>query len=100
MRIASWRRVGFWILVLFFSFVCMTAGLGFAQDDPGLGEGGHEVQVWAGGGHSVPGGTRRSGAFDFGFRYVLVIPGPHLPATFPWRLYCPDTAIAPDSNFL
>jgi len=42
-------------------------------------EGGHEVQVWAGGGHSVPGGRQSTGAFNAGLRYGWVITGPHLP---------------------
>ena len=50
-----------------------------AQESSGPGEGANEVQVWAGGGHSVAGGTQRTEAFDFGFRYGWVITGPHLP---------------------
>ena len=57
----------------------LAAGLGFGQAEPGPDEGGHEVQVWAGGGHSVPGGTARTGIFDVGLRYGWVITGAHLP---------------------
>ena len=60
-------------------FVIVTAGLGFGQTEPGPEEDGHEVQVWAGGGHSVPGGTSNTGIFDVGLRYGWVITGPHLP---------------------
>lgn len=42
-------------------------------------EGGHEVQIWAGGGHSVPGGTSHTGAFNAGLRYGWILTGPHLP---------------------
>lgn len=42
-------------------------------------EGGHEVQVWAGGGHSVPGGTKNTSAFNAGLRYGWILTGPHLP---------------------
>src|SRR6266478_173685 len=62
-----------------FSFVILAAGLGLGQAAPGPEEGGHEVQVWAGSGHSVPGGTARTGIFDLGLRYGWVITGPHLP---------------------
>jgi lipid A 3-O-deacylase len=41
--------------------------------------GGHEVQVWAGGGHSVAGGTKNTGAFNAGLRYGWILTGPHLP---------------------
>jgi hypothetical protein len=40
---------------------------------------GHEVQIWVGGGHSVPGGTSNTGAFNIGLRYGWVITGLHLP---------------------
>lgn len=43
-------------------------------------EGGHEVEIWEGGGHSVPGGTKNTGAFNAGLRYGWVITGPHLPS--------------------
>jgi len=49
----------------------------FAQAAPE--QGGHEVQVWAGGGHSVPGGTKNTSAFNLGLRYGWIITGPHLP---------------------
>jgi len=62
---------------LTFSFLTMAAGMGLAQEGPEAG--GHEVQVWAGGGHSVPGGTSRTGIFDAGLRYGWVITGEHLP---------------------
>ena len=66
----------FWFLV--FSIVG-TARTTFAQDAAGPVEGGNEVQVWAGGGHSVPGGTQHTEAFNLGFRYGWVITGPHWP---------------------
>jgi len=59
------------------NFLIASAGLGWAQDGPE--EGGNEVQVWAGGGHSVPGGTSRTGALDAGLRYGWVITGEHWP---------------------
>jgi lipid A 3-O-deacylase len=42
-------------------------------------KGSREVQLWAGGGHSVPGGTQNTSAFNAGFRYGWVLTGPHLP---------------------
>jgi hypothetical protein len=42
-------------------------------------EGGNEIQVWTGGGHSVPGGTKDTGAFNAGLRYGWILTGPHLP---------------------
>ena len=37
------------------------------------------MQIWAGGGHSVAGGTSRTGISDAGLRYGWVLTGPHLP---------------------
>lgn len=42
-------------------------------------QGGHEVELWAGGGHSVAGGRGHTGAFNAGLRYGWIITGPHLP---------------------
>lgn len=74
-------------LVLFFFssfflgiFLVGVTGVGWAQSAPE--EGANEVQVWAGGGHSVPGGTSLTEAFDAGVRYGRVLTGPH----WPWIL--------------
>jgi hypothetical protein len=80
MKLAEGRGAVFLIRsFLMFSFLIATAGLAFGQDAPGPEEGGHEVQVWAGGGHSVPGGTQDTETFDAGLRYGWVITGPHWP---------------------
>jgi hypothetical protein len=68
----------FLILFLILSFVSATANL--CQAQAGAEEGGHEVQVWSGGGHSVPGGTQHTEAFDAGVRFGWVITGAHWPS--------------------
>src|ERR1700676_3503443 len=66
------------VLTVFSTMIVLAAsGLAFAQVGPE--EGGSEVQIWAGGGHSVPGGTSRTGIFDAGLRYGWVITSAHLP---------------------
>jgi len=42
-------------------------------------KGANEVQVWAGGGHSVAGGRGDTGIFNAGLRYGWVLTGAHLP---------------------
>ena len=42
-------------------------------------QGGHEVQLWVAGGHSVAGGTKNIGIFNAGLRYGWILSGPHLP---------------------
>jgi lipid A 3-O-deacylase len=59
-------------LLILLASICSIAQTGPEQ-------GGHEVQVWAGGGHSVPGGTKNTGAFNAGLRYGWILTGPHLP---------------------
>jgi Lipid A 3-O-deacylase (PagL) len=58
-------------------FLLAASAFSFAQAAPE--QGGHEVEIWAGGGHSVPGGTKNTGAFNAGLRYGWILTGPHLP---------------------
>lgn len=48
-----------------------------AEDRPE--EGGHELQVWSGGGHSVSGGTANTGVWNAGLRYGWILTAPHGP---------------------
>ena len=36
-------------------------------------QGGNEIQIWTAGGHSVPGGTARTGVFTAGLRYGWIL---------------------------
>jgi len=83
-KVSGWPNIFLFSCFLIF-FLAGTARVTFAQDDAGPAKGGHEVQVWAGGGHSVPGGTQHTEAFNLGFRYGWVITGPHLPGIFRGR---------------
>jgi hypothetical protein len=69
------RRMRRPFFILGFLFL---ASLLLAQAGPE--QGGNEVEIWAGGGHSVPGGTSHTGAFNAGLRYGWIITGPHLPS--------------------
>jgi len=62
---------------LLFPLLLLASSLCFAQTGPE--QGGHEIQVWAGGGHSVAGGRGNTGAFNAGLRYGWILSGPHLP---------------------
>ena len=62
---------------LFISCILLIASPLLAQAGPE--QGGHEVQIWAGGGHSVSGGRGDTGVFNAGLRYGWVLTGPHLP---------------------
>ena len=57
--------------------VWLLSSLAWAQARPE--EGGHEFQVWTGGGHSVPGGTADTGVWNVGARYGWILTDPILP---------------------
>ncbi|MBZ5572272.1 MAG: acyloxyacyl hydrolase [Acidobacteriia bacterium] len=59
------------ILLVFLSSVA------WAQTRPE--DGARELQVWTGGGHSVPGGTRDTGLWNAGVRYGWILTRPHGP---------------------
>jgi hypothetical protein len=55
----------------------LTVSFAVAQDRPE--EGGHELQVWTGGGRSVPGGTKDTSVSTAGVRYGWILTAPHGP---------------------
>jgi hypothetical protein len=63
-------------LTLFLT-VFAASTLAAAQDRPE--EGGHELQVWTGGGRSVPGGTKDTSVWNAGIRYGWILTAPHGP---------------------
>jgi len=64
-------------IALIFTCILATSTLAFAQTGPE--QGGHEIQFWAGGGHSVSGGRGNIGVFNAGVRYGWILTGLHLP---------------------
>ncbi len=56
----------------------LCASLALAQTRPE--DGGHEIQLWTGGGHSVSGGTSNTGVWNVGLRYGWILTQPHGPA--------------------
>jgi lipid A 3-O-deacylase len=65
------------VLLTFFLTLFLAASLAVAQDRPE--EGGHELQVWTGGGRSVPGGTKDTSVWNAGVRYGWILTAPHGP---------------------
>ena len=66
------RIVAILVFALLVSCICA------AQSGPERG--GRELEVWAGGGHSVSGGRGNTGAFNAGIRYGWILTGAHLPS--------------------
>jgi len=65
-------------LLFLILFLGVFPVLSAAQTGPE--QGGHEIQIWTGGGHSVPGGTSHTSVFNAGLRYGWVLTGFHLPS--------------------
>jgi lipid A 3-O-deacylase len=59
--------------------VCLLLALSFAAAQDRPEEGGHELQVWTGGGRSVPGGTKDTSVWNAGVRYGWILTAPHGP---------------------
>jgi len=57
------------------AFLCATPMSGQARPE----DGGHELQLWSGGGYSVPGGTSNTGVWNAGLRYGWILSRPHGP---------------------
>jgi lipid A 3-O-deacylase PagL len=55
----------------------LCTSLAVAQARPE--DGGHELQLWTGGGHSVSGGTSNTGVWNVGLRYGWILTRPHGP---------------------
>jgi hypothetical protein len=64
----------------FFLAVLLLAGSVFATAQATPEKGGNEVQIWAGGGHSVSGGRGNTGIFNAGLRYGWILTDLHLPS--------------------
>jgi lipid A 3-O-deacylase len=69
--------------VLFFAvFLCAPP----ARSQAGPVEGGHELQIWTGGGHGTNGSQSNDGVWNVGLRYGLILTAPHGPGFLRGRL--------------
>lgn len=66
------------------SVLFLSAPAAFSQAGPV--EGGHELQVWTGGGHGINGGQSGDGILNVGLRYGLILTKPHGPGFLRGRL--------------
>jgi lipid A 3-O-deacylase len=57
--------------------VLLLSSVAWAQNRPE--DGGREIQVWTGGGPSVPGGTSDTSVWNVGLRYGWILTRPHGP---------------------
>jgi lipid A 3-O-deacylase len=61
----------------------LLSSVAWAQNRPG--DGGHEIEVWTGGGPSVPGGTSDTSVWNVGLRYGWILTQPHGPGILKGR---------------
>ena len=66
--------------------VAAFLGVPAARSQAGPVEGGHELQVWTGGGHGVSGSQSSDGVWNMGLRYGLILTPPHGPGFLRGRL--------------
>jgi lipid A 3-O-deacylase len=59
------------------ALLLLSTAVLWAQERPE--DGGHEFQVWTGGGPSVPGGTSHTSVWNAGVRYGWILTRPHGP---------------------
>lgn len=57
-----------------------------AHAQAGPVEGGHEIQIWTGGGHGTNGSQSSDGVWNVGLRYGLIVTAPHGPGFLRGRL--------------
>jgi len=57
-----------------------------ARSQAGPVEGGHELQIWTGGGHGTNGSQSSDGVWNVGLRYGLILTAPHGPGFLRGRL--------------
>jgi len=73
-----------YVLALVFLVVIISVpSIGWTQQGPEGG--GHEIQVWTGGGSTVPGGTKDTGIWNLGLRYGWVLTEAHGPGILKGR---------------
>jgi len=69
-------------VILFTAFFSVPA----ARSQAGPVEGGHELQIWTGGGHGTNGSQSSDGVWNLGLRYGLILSAPHGPGFLRGRL--------------
>src|SRR2546422_8766182 len=66
------------------AILLLAASLVWAEARPE--DGGREIQLWTGGGHSVAGGTGKTSVWNLGLRYGWVLTRPHGPGFLKGRV--------------
>jgi len=61
--------------LLFVTFLCVPV----SRAQAGPEQGGHDLQIWTGGGHGLNGSTASSGVWNVGARYGWILTAPHGP---------------------
>ncbi len=65
------------------AILLLAASVAWAEARPE--DGGREIQLWTGGGHSVAGGTGKTSVWNLGLRYGWILTRPHGPGLLKGR---------------
>jgi len=86
-----WSRRQGWAIAaaLLAPLLCVPAARAQAAPE----KGGHELEVWSSGGHSVSGGASGIGVWDAGARYGWILTGPHGPGLLRGNFECAVGAV-------
>jgi len=68
-----------WKSALAIGLLALVCGPALCAQEARPEEGGHEVQIWTGGGWTVPGGTKDTSVWNAGLRYGWILTAPHGP---------------------
>src|SRR3989475_10272954 len=66
------------------AILLLAASVAWAEARPE--DGGREIQLWTGGGHSVAGGTGKTSVWNLGLRYGWILTRPHGPGFLKGRV--------------
>jgi len=61
------------------AIMVLLSGCWASGQEPRPEDGGHEIEIWSGGGYSAPGGTSNTGVWNLGARFGWILTQPHGP---------------------
>src|SRR2546423_1138843 len=73
------------------AILLLAASVAWAEARPE--DGGREIQLWTGGGHSVAGGTGKTSVWNLGLRYGWILTRPHGPGLLKGRFWDAGEAV-------
>ena len=79
MKMEALRKFRSAMILAIVLVLCAVFGTAISWAQARPEDGGREIQVWSGGGHSVSGGTGKTSVWNVGMRYGWILSRPHGP---------------------